>query len=101
MKPGRYTRAAAAEQLAAPPLAPVILEEAEQRETLPPPPPSLPPAQPIKVVKFVDHGRTGGDIRPVRELSYAQASFSEGPRGVLIDGRILVPWSNIRWIEYR
>ena len=126
-KPSRYSKAAVAAKLAAqdeldpaplnlpPPLpgwCPVVpcLPTAEQladrvaleaekladRETLPP----LSSVPMIKRVKFADHARAGGRSQPVRELESNQALLAQHELGVMIDGRVLVPWSNIRWIEY-
>lgn len=90
----RYSKAAVAAQLAGEPEPPLLSE----RPTLPP----LSSGAPIiERVKFCDHARTGTEKRPIREVHCGQALLSDDPRGVMIDGRILVPWSNIWWIEYR
>ena len=77
----------------APAIDPVPLAE---RDTLPP----VSHAPRIKRVKFAFFARTGGDAKPVRELSESQALLTDDSRGVMVDGRILVPWANIYWVEY-
>ncbi len=70
---------------------------------------SEPPVLPVRSVpmldrvKFADIGRLGSDPKPIREVSIKQALLTEDDRdrGIWIDGVILVPWSNIRWVEYR
>lgn len=54
-------------------------------------------------VRFTDFGRVAESSKPVRELrSSKTTTIEEEPRGLglVIDGRILVPWSNISWVEY-
>lgn len=88
-KPSPYSKAAVAEKLAQtgasePPVLPVR---------------SVPM---LDRVKFVDHGVTSTERnKPIREISSKQGLLTEDERGIWIDGMILVPWSNIRWVEYR
>lgn len=101
---GRPTKAAVeARKLAQlepiPPAAPVPTIEPpsrSERDTLPP----LSHSPRIKRVKFAFFARTGSDAKPVRELNESQAILTDHQRGVMVDGRILVPWSNIYWVEY-
>jgi hypothetical protein len=91
-KPSPYSKAAVAEKLA---------------QTGASEPPVLPPVRAVPMldrVKFVDHAVTGSARnKPLREVSQSQALLTEDERdrGIWIDGQILVPWSNIRWVEYR
>jgi hypothetical protein len=112
-KPGRYSKATVAAKLAAldepaasvvalpsPPPVATFSEPAPQiaeRETLPP----LSAVPILERVKFRDHARTGSDRKPVREIAANQALLVQTDLGVMIDGRIFVPWSNIYWLEYR
>ena len=67
-------------------------------------------ATPIVSVRFVEHARTGHKNQATRELK-ARGKSAEHPkgvtldedgqgRGIWIDERILVPWSNLLWVEY-
>jgi hypothetical protein len=90
-KPSPYSKAAVAEKLA----------QNGANE-----PPVLPPVRSVPMIArivFADHGRTGVAAKPIREVNSAQALLSEDERdrGVWVDGKILVPWANVRWVEYR
>ena len=70
---------------------------------------SVPAARAISSVKFFEPGRTGDSKLPIREV-YASAKNAkdkqahslndEDPRGIWIDEKVLVPYSNILWVEY-
>lgn len=62
----------------------------------------------IKAIKFKEFGRTGESEAVVRSLSSVQrgavkaVQLDEDPaqRGVWVDECILVPWSNLLWVDY-
>jgi hypothetical protein len=73
--------------------------------------PAIETPKSIVAIRFSDHGRTGRVNTAVRELHQGKpdaglqnhhAKLDEDPeqRGVWIDERILVPWSNLLWVEY-
>jgi hypothetical protein len=65
--------------------------------------PAAPAAPSVLWVRFTDFGRVAESSKPVRELrSSKTTTIEEEPRGLglVIDGHVLVPWSNISWVEY-
>ena len=60
----------------------------------------------IKSVRFKEHARTGKSNAAIRELhqggqDLAVIEDDEDGRGIWIDRRVLVPWANVLWIEYK
>lgn len=68
-----------------------------------------PGARAISSVKFAEHGRVGDSKKPIREV-YANAKDAQDkrahklsdhdPRGIFIDGNVLVPYANILCVVY-
>jgi hypothetical protein len=63
----------------------------------------------VVFIRFADHGRIGAANTSIREVragrphpAAAPVTLEEEERGlgIWVDGRILVPWSNLLWVEY-
>lgn len=77
-----------------------------QRAPQPPPLPKDPTQRRVARVTFQTYGpgAKGESVRPnvnpSRHLTSSQATLEPHALGVLVHGTMLVPWSNIAYLEY-